>query len=633
MGQFRLRRIGFPCLAFAAVLLAAALASSGALAQDRIALVVGNNRYTNLGADKQLNKAINDARAVGDALQKIGFKVIRGENLDRQGMVDRVFTFTQQIKQGDIAVLFYAGHGVAISGGNYLLPSDVRPAAPGEESRVRNMAIGEADIVADIQDKKARVAVLLLDACRDNPFRQPGLLRSAGNDAGLTRGREGEGVFAVYSAGFGQSALDSLGPNDRSENSVFTRVLVPALGRADAHLGDIVVDMREEVAKLASTVNHQQFPAYYDQTRGGRVYLAPRGSPAPAVASPAPVVAAPPPAAVVAAPPPAVVAAPPKQQVAAVASGERLRDLTRSDAAGFPSKPITLVVPFAPGGTSDLVARSLAESLSKTLGQPVIVENKPGVGGGVGAAQVAKAVPDGYTLLFGTQVSNATFPLITRPSPYNSETDFVPIALVANTPVALLVRKEIPVNDLRSFMAYLKANPGKLNLGTSGFGSLSHLACELLVDASGGKATQVPFAGTAPLMAALSGGQIDFVCDTNPSATVPMIKSGQVKALAVAAGERSVAWPNVPSAVEAGLPAFQAANWSALFAPKETPAPVAAKLNAAVFKALSEGAFKTRLAGLGIELPRPDRTTQSALGDLVRGEVARWKPVVAKIMN
>src|SRR5262249_54616958 len=154
-------------------------------------------RYVHLSADKQLSKAVNDARAVGDALEKIGFTVIRGENLDRQGMIDRLFAFTQKIKPGDTAVLFYAGPGGAVSGGNYLLPSDVRPAQPGEEARVRNMAIGEADILADIQERKARVAVLMLDACRDNPFRQPGILRSVGTDRGLGRAREAEGVFAL----------------------------------------------------------------------------------------------------------------------------------------------------------------------------------------------------------------------------------------------------------------------------------------------------------------------------------------------------------------------------------------------------------------------------------------------------
>ncbi|MGP0091831.1 MAG: caspase family protein [Xanthobacteraceae bacterium] len=251
-------------------------------AQNRVALVIGNDRYPNLPADKQLAKAVNDARAVADALEKIGFKVIRGENLSRQELVDRLFDFTRSIQPGDMAFMFYAGHGVAISGGNYLLPSDVRPAEPGEEARVRNMAIGEADIVADIQERKARVVVLVLDACRDNPFRQPGVLRSLGGERGLGRTQEAEGVFAIYSAGLGQSALDNLGPADQSPNSVFTRVLVPALGRPDMHLGDVMINVRERVAQLAATVRHEQYPAYYDQTRGGRIYLSARsGGPDP----------------------------------------------------------------------------------------------------------------------------------------------------------------------------------------------------------------------------------------------------------------------------------------------------------------------------------------------------------------
>ncbi len=245
------------------------------LAQDKIALVIGNNEYPHLAPDQQLQKAVNDARAVGDALEKIGFTVIRGANLDRQSMVDRVFAFTQRVKPGDTALFFYAGHGVSIGGANYLLPTDIRSANPGEEARVRSMAIGEADLISDIQERKARVAVLMLDACRDNPFRQPGLTRSAGADKGLARGAEAEGVFAIYSAGFGQSALDSLGRDDPSPNSVFTRALVPAIARPGVHLADMMIDVRQEVAALAIKVNHQQNPAYYDQTRGGRIYLAP----------------------------------------------------------------------------------------------------------------------------------------------------------------------------------------------------------------------------------------------------------------------------------------------------------------------------------------------------------------------
>ena len=273
-GSLRSKIIHALCATIGLFLASGFVAISPAKA-ERVALVIGNDSYPNLPGDQQLNKAVNDARTMGDSLEAIGFTVIRGENLDRQAMIDRIFAFTQKIKPGDTALLFYAGHGVAIGGGNYLLPSDVRAANPGEEARVRAMAIGEADIIADIQDRKAKVAVLMLDACRDNPFKQPGLTRSAGATKGLSRSAEAEGVFAIYSAGFGQTALDSLGDDDASPNSVFTRAMAPALQRKDVHLADLVIDVRQEVAVLAEKIHHQQNPAYYDQTRGGRIYLVP----------------------------------------------------------------------------------------------------------------------------------------------------------------------------------------------------------------------------------------------------------------------------------------------------------------------------------------------------------------------
>lgn len=643
MGQFRLRRICFPRLAFAAVLFAAAFASSGALAQDRIALVIGNNRYTNLGADKQLAKAVNDARAVGDALERIGFKVIRGENLDRQGMVDRVFTFTQQIKQGDIAVLFYAGHGVAISGGNYLLPSDVRPAAPGEESRVRNMAIGEADIVADIQDKKARVAVLLLDACRDNPFRQPGLLRSAGENAGLTRGREGEGVFAVYSAGFGQSALDSLGPNDKSENSVFTRVLVPALGRADAHLGDIVVDMREEVAKLASTVNHQQFPAYYDQTRGGRVYLAPRSTVAPAasarpVAPPsAPVAVVPPPPV---APPPALAPPPvaatlpapvkPPQQVAAL-SVDVNRDLNRTDARGFPSKPITLIVPFAAGGGADVLARQIAAPLQRTLGQPVVVTNVGGAGGTIGTAQAARAAPDGHTLVLGNSTTHAGAAALYTKLDYDPERGFEPISLVAATPIVILMSANRPQKTLGEFIAFAKANAGRVKMVSLGQGTVADAACLSFNQINGLQPDTVSVQGTGPALAAILSGVGDYLCVPSAIATsLPNDKGARV--LAVASHRRLAALPKVPTTAEAGLKDFTYYNWSGVFAPKGTPAPIVAKLSAAISSAMSDAEVAKSATASGHEVLRRDNAGPGPLAELLSSDIA-WLKTVLKPIN
>ncbi|OQW55264.1 MAG: hypothetical protein A4S14_13055 [Proteobacteria bacterium SG_bin9] len=593
-----------------------------AAAQDRYALVIGNNRYTNLPADKQLSKAVNDARSVGDALEKIGFKVIRGENLDRQGMVDRIFTFTQQIKQGDIAVLFYAGHGVAISGGNYLLPSDVRSAAPGEESRVRNMAIGEADIVADIQDKKARVAVLLLDACRDNPFRQPGLLRSAGENAGLTRGREGEGVFAVYSAGFGQSALDSLGSNDTSQNSVFTRVLVPALGRTDAHLGDIVVDMREEVAKLAATVNHQQFPAYYDQTRGGRVYLAPRGTAAPAPAAP---VIAPPP--VVASPPPA---APPQQRVAS-APVDINRDLNRPDARGFPSKPITLVVPFAPGGAADLLARQIGVPLQRILGQPVVVTSRAGGGGTVGAAEVARAAADGHTLVLGNSATHAAAAAIYPKLDYDPVGGFEPVSLVAATPIVILTSTGRPQKTLGEFVAFAKANAGSVKMISLGQGTVADAACLSFNQANGLQPATLAVQGTGPAFAAMLSGAGDYLCVPSAVAT-SLLTEGRARALAVASHRRLAALPNVPTAAEAGLKDFIYYNWTAVFAPKGTPAPVVAKLSAAILSAMSDAEVAKAVTASAHEVLRRDNAGPGPLAELQSSDIA-WLKTVLKPVN
>lgn len=597
----------------------ASLAPQLASAQDRYALVIGNNRYTHLGSDKQLSKAVNDARSVGDALEKIGFKVIRGENLDRQSMVDRIFTFTQQIKQGDIAVLFYAGHGVAISGGNYLLPSDVRPAAPGEESRVRNMAIGEADIVADIQDKKARVAVLLLDACRDNPFRQPGLLRSAGENAGLTRGREGEGVFAVYSAGFGQSALDSLGSNDTSQNSVFTRVLVPALGRTDAHLGDIVVDMREEVAKLAATVNHQQFPAYYDQTRGGRVYLAPRGTATPAQVTPQAV--APPP--VVASPPPA---APPQQRVATAPADT---NLNRPDAAGFPSKPITLIVPFAPGGAADVIARQIAAPLQRILSQPVVVTNVPGAGGTIGTTQVARAAPDGHTLVLGNSATHAAAPALFPKLDYDPEQGFEPISLVAATPLVILTSSSKPQKTLSEFIAFAKSNAGRVRMISQG--PLADAACLSFNQVNGIQPTVMTLQGTAPAFAALFSGEGDYLC-TPSAVAASFITEGRARALAVASHRRLAAFPNVPTAAEAGLKDFTYYNWTAVFAPKGTPAPIVAKLSAAILSVMSNAEVAKAVTASGNEGLRRDNAGPGPLAELLSSDIA-WLKMVLKPVN
>jgi hypothetical protein len=259
----------------------ACLPATPAIAEKRVALAIGNDLYPNLPADRQLKKAANDATTIAGTLRSLGFEVIVGTNLGRQAMIDKLAEFTARLQPGDTAALFFAGHGVAIAGVNYLIPSDVPAVTEGAEARVRGASLAEPDLIAELQARSVRVVLLVIDACRDNPFpRAAG--RSIGNARGLADAKPARGIFTMYSAGIGQTALDRLGGNDAAHNSVFTRIFDEQLKRPDLHLGDLAVEVRERVAELALKATdargqpapHEQTPAYYDQTLGGRIYLA-----------------------------------------------------------------------------------------------------------------------------------------------------------------------------------------------------------------------------------------------------------------------------------------------------------------------------------------------------------------------
>jgi hypothetical protein len=260
-------------------------------AEKRVALVIGNNDYPSLGADEQLQKAVNDANAVGDALAKVGFEVTRGTNLSRGQMLTSLLSVAGKVEPGDLAFFFYAGHGVSIDGANYLLPSDIPPATAGGEDLIKLSAVSESTVVSTLKARGVRVAMVVLDACRNNPFSQNGTRSLGDGTRGLARppAMETKGVFGLYSAGFGEAALDRLGDEDPNPNSVFTRVLAPALATPGQSLLDIAYEVNEEVARLASTVGQEQNPAYYDQARARDVYLAGR----PAEGQAPPVLAAP----------------------------------------------------------------------------------------------------------------------------------------------------------------------------------------------------------------------------------------------------------------------------------------------------------------------------------------------------
>ena len=301
--------------------------------------------------------------------------------------------------------------------------------------------------------------------------------------------------------------------------------------------------------------------------------------------------------------------------------------LTGAQAQDYPQRGITMVVPFAAGGTTDVVARIMADHMSRTLGQQVVIENVTGAGGTVGVTRVAKAAPDGYTILMGNLGTQAASVGLYPKLAYDPRADFEPVMNAASTPMLVVAKKDLPVNDFREFVAYLKANAGKLNYGTGGVGATSHLTCLFLDSLLGVKPTHVPFRGSGPALNALLGGQVDYVCDQSV-AVVPQIQGKEVKGLVVAVKDRLPVLPDVPTSAEQGLPEFQATGWNAIFAPKGTPKPIVQRLNTASKAALADEGVRKRLLELGAELPDEAGQTPEALAELVRTEIDKWVPVI-----
>ena len=258
-----------------------------------------------------------------------------------------------------------------------------------------------------------------------------------------------------------------------------------------------------------------------------------------------------------------------------------------AQAQAYPTRSITMIVPFAAGGPTDVISRIVTGHMAQTLGQSIIVENVVGAGGTTATSRAARAANDGYTLITGHMGTHAAAVPLYPNLAYHPEKDFEPVALLAGTPILILARKDFPPKDLKEFVTYVKANVDKVNAAHAGVGSVSHVSCQLLNSMLDIKPTGVPFNGTGPAMNALVGGQVDYMCDQIVNA-VPQINGGTIKAYAVATAERNPSLPDVPTTAEAGLPAFQAQAWNAIFAPKGTPAPVIARLNAAAVKALDD---------------------------------------------
>ncbi|MBC7576756.1 MAG: tripartite tricarboxylate transporter substrate binding protein BugD [Tardiphaga sp.] len=302
-----------------------------------------------------------------------------------------------------------------------------------------------------------------------------------------------------------------------------------------------------------------------------------------------------------------------------------------AQAQDYPTRSITMIVPFAAGGPTDIIARIVTADMAKTLGQTIIIENVVGAGGTTATTRAARATPDGYTLITGHMGTHAAAVPLYPKLAYHPEKDFEPVALLAGTPILILAKKDFPAKDLKEFVSYVKANTEKLNMAHAGIGSVSYSSCELLSSVLEIKPTGVPFNGTGPAMNALVGGQVDYMCDQIVNA-VPQINGGTIKAYAVATPERNPSLPDLPTTTEAGLPKYQVSAWNAIFAPKGTPPAIVAKLNAAAVKALDDENVRKRLLDLGSDIPKAEGRTQAALAELVKTEVARWSAVLKPAM-
>ena len=292
-------------------------------------------------------------------------------------------------------------------------------------------------------------------------------------------------------------------------------------------------------------------------------------------------------------------------------------------AQDYPTRPVTMIIPFAAGGPTDVLGRVIAARMSEVLGQQVVVENVGGAGGMTGSERVANAAPDGYQFVLGTVGTHAQGQTLYKHPLYNAVTDFTPVILVAEVPLVLETRKDLPVDNFKDFVAYAKANQAKMQFGSAGAGSATHLGCVLLNYVIGVNITHVPYRGTGPALQDLEGGRIDYMCDVITTAKPP-IDGGAVKGIAVLDSKRSPALPNLPTAAEQGAPDVVAYTWNAIFLPKNTPALIVAKLHDAALAAMHTPAVRDRLTGMGAEVVSDEEATPQHLGEFVKSEIAKW---------
>lgn len=295
--------------------------------------------------------------------------------------------------------------------------------------------------------------------------------------------------------------------------------------------------------------------------------------------------------------------------------------------AQYPDRQLRLVVPFAPGGPTDLIARLVAAKMAESMGRPILVENRGGAGGTIGAAESLRSPPDGYTMMFHNVSTAAITPFVYRKLSYDTARDFVPVSRLVDVPNVLIANREVPAKNLKEFIAYAKANPGKLNYGSSGIGTVLHLSAELFMQQSGTEAAHIAFKGSAPATVELMAGRLTYLFDNLPG-QIEGIRAGKVRALGVTTGTRVAVLPEVPTLAEAGLPTFQNASWFALFVRTGTPPDIIRRLEGEAIKAVADPVVAQRLRDLGAI---PIGSTADDLGKFWRAEMETWRKLIESL--
>jgi tripartite-type tricarboxylate transporter receptor subunit TctC len=312
-----------------------------------------------------------------------------------------------------------------------------------------------------------------------------------------------------------------------------------------------------------------------------------------------------------------------RRSIAVVVAG--LAAFTGAAAAqDYPNRAVTMIIPFAAGGPQDTIGRVVAQRMSEILKQQVVIENVGGAGGTTGSLRVKNAAPDGYTFVQASVGTHAQSQTLYKRPPYNAAEDFTAVAFIGETPIALTVRKDLPVNNLKEFVDYAKQNQAKMQFGSAGAGSATHLGCVVLNSVLGTNITHVPYRGTGPAMQDLHAGRLDFLCEIINTAK-PHIEAGAIKALAIMTKERSPVLPNLPTALEQGVQGLEAYTWTAIFAPKGTPPDVVKKLNAAIVEAIDTPNVRDRLQGMGVTVASADRRSPEYMAQFVRSEIKKWE--------